>query len=841
VRGYFARAARAQLRGGAALRLLAVTGVALGVGSALSIQILNQSALGAFAGSVQAVSGEAQLSVLPRGPSLPDALVPAVIGTPGVRSAIPMVRSEAAIESTRGGTLEVVGADLFAASRLPLSSAEADPGAPLAVPGWVALTPALAQERGWKVGDPLEVSSGSRRVRLQVGALVDFQRIAPLSSRRLAVMDVAQAQALLGAPGQLSQIDVVAEEGVDPGELSRRLEARLGPAVRVATPDQRVSEAEGLLAAFRLNLTALSLVSLFVGGFLVYATVQASLARRREELGVLRSLGATRGQVLGLVLGDAALLGLAGTAAGLPLGWLAARASLGSVSDTLHGLYQLEAIERVVLPPWLAGLGILLGLAGAFVGSFGPALEVAREDPRALLAGRPAGRASPKRDWALALGAWGVAAGVAAATLGPGRRWPPAGFALAVAVLGAVPFTAPLLLRACERLPLPRRLGAAYGARGLASHLRGVAVAVGALAVAVGMLVGITVMVGSFRETVVRWLGATLRADVYVTTPSWSRARSGAVLGPEVLEGLRREPGVRAVDRLRQLTAEAAGRRVTVSGIDAGLPEGRGRVELIGGGEAEALRRLRDEGAALVSEPLARKAGIGQGDVLALQGPSGPFQLPVAGVYRDYGAERGAVLMDLATLAARFGPGPDSNAALYLVPGLEPEAVVERIQARFQGKALLVRSNRTLREQVLSIFERTFAVTRLLQGMAVVIAVAGITLTLLVLARERAGEVALLRALGATRRQIFELFLGRGLGIAALGLALGAAGGAGLALVLVEVINPAWFGWSIGLHLPWDDLAFEAVVVLAAAAAASLHPALRASATPATELSRDAL
>ena len=160
MRGYFARAARAQLRGGAALRVLAVTGVALGVGSALSIQILNQSALGAFAGSVQAVSGEAQLSVLPRGPSLPDALVPAVIGTPGVRSAIPMVRAEAAIESPRGGTLEVVGADLFAASRLPLSSAEADPGAPLAVPGWVALTPALAQERGWKVGDPLEVSSG---------------------------------------------------------------------------------------------------------------------------------------------------------------------------------------------------------------------------------------------------------------------------------------------------------------------------------------------------------------------------------------------------------------------------------------------------------------------------------------------------------------------------------------------------------------------------------------------------------------------------------------------------------------------------------------------------------
>jgi len=213
----------------------------------------------------------------------------------------------------------------------------------------------------------------------------------------------------------------------------------------------------------------------------------------------------------------------------------------------------------------------------------------------------------------------------------------------------------------------------------------------------------------------------------------------------------------------------------------------------------------------------------------------------VAGIYRDYGTERGAVLMDLATLAARFGPGRLTNVALYLAPGVDPEAAAGRLRTAFAGDALLLRSNRTLRREVLAIFEQTFAVTRLLQAMSLVVAVAGVTLALLVLARERAAEVALLRSLGATRRQVFLVFLGRAAGIALTGLVLGAAGGTGLAVALVEVINPAWFGWTIGLHWPLRTLAGQALLLLGASVLAGLYPAARASGTPATELARDAL
>ncbi len=841
MRGYFARAFAAQLRGGRTLYLLAVAGVALGVGAVLSIQILNQSALAAFAGGVRAVSGDAQLMLVGRASTLPDALLPEVLSEPEVRAAIPLYRVDVALEG-KGGSLEVIGTDLFAPVRVPWDLARGDLGDVLARPGWVAVTPQLAAEMGWRRGDRVLVSSGARRAALEVGALVDFQKRAPLASRRLAVMDIAQAQALLGAPGRLTEIDVVAEEGADVASLSRRLEARLGPGVRAATPEQRMAEASALLSAFRLNLTALSLVSLFVGGFLVYASTQAALARRREELGVLRCLGATRAQVLGLILADAVLLGVLGTAAGIPLGWVAARANLAAVSATVQSLYMLEGIEQVALPPWLAALGFALGLAGALAGAVVPALDVTREDPRALLTA-PALATTPPR-WSPRVPAAALFLAVAAVALGPARRSPFGGFALALSILAAAPLAAPSLLGLSARLRTPRRFGVAYGARDLAGHLRSTAVAAGALAVAVSMLTGITTMIGSFRGSVEDWLAATLRADVYVTTPSWRRGRGEAALPPEVVARMARQPGVRAVDRLRQLSAEVGGRRIPVSGIDAAFPTAAGRVQLVSGGPggvAKALGRLRDEGAVLVSEPLARRAGLGPGRELEIAGPAGPARFPVAAVYRDYGAESGAVLMDLAVLEARFGPGPLTNAALYLAPGEDPEAMVARLKAVFADDALLIRSNRRLRNDVLGIFERTFAVTRLLQGMSLVVAVSGITLALLVIARERSSEIALYRSLGATREQVFLLFAGRALGIAAAGLVLGALSGAGLALVLVELVNPAWFGWTIALHWPWRTLATQALLLLGAALAASLYPAARASSTPAAELSRDAI
>lgn len=841
MRRYLVAAVAKEIRAARTLFLLTLAGVALGVAAVLSIQLLNRAALGAFAGSVRAISGEADLTVLGVGDRLPEALLPEVLAVPGVRAAVPVYRVEVALDGRADAGLEIVGVDLLAAAAGPWTPPSGALAGALSTPGWVAVTPALAREMGWRVGDAVGVSSGSRRVTLRIGTLLDLQRAAPLASRRLAVMDLAQAQGLLGARGRIHQIDVMAAAGTAPAALAARLEARLGPRARVASPEARTVEAEGLLAAFRLNLTALSLVSVAVGGFVVYAAVKAALVRRREELGLLRAIGATRAQVLGLVLGEVAVLGLAGTALGIPLGWLAARLQVDAVSGTLRNVYLLEGIERFALGPGLLALAAGTGLAGALAGALGPALDAARRDPRALLGSISLQAREERRAGPLALAAAGAiaAAGVVAAL--SGDRWRPGGFVAALGLLVAVPLLAPLALRATAGAPRPRRLGLRWGARSLGTRLGATATAAGALAVAVAMLAGVTIMVASFRETVDRWLGATLRADVYVTTPSWRRAREEATLAPGVVERLAAIPGVRAVDRLRQGHLAVAGRRVAVTGIDAGLAEASGRVALAAGGPpAEALARLR-AGEVLVSEPLARKARLAVGDTVALPGPAGTARARVAGVYFDYGTESGALLADLSLFARLFGDGPVQNAALYLAPGVDPEDAVARVRRGLPDAALLVRSNRTLRGEVFAIFDQTFAVTRLLQAMGLLIAVVGVALSLLVTARERAAETALVRALGATRGGVFRVFVGRGLGVGALGLALGLAGGLGLAVVLVQVVNPAWFGWSLGLHLPLGALAGQSALILLAALAASVYPALRASGTPAEELKRDAL
>jgi putative ABC transport system permease protein len=353
------------------------------------------------------------------------------------------------------------------------------------------------------------------------------------------------------------------------------------------------------------------------------------------------------------------------------------------------------------------------------------------------------------------------------------------------------------------------------------------------------MLIGITLMIGSFRRTVEVWIGAAVQADVYITADSWTRGGGEATLDPALASAIAAHPGVRAVDRLRQFFVYAGERRILMGGVEMGLPDGEGRFPLLEGDRRMALRRVRDEGAALISEPLARKAGLRAGDTLRVDGPRGETAFRIAGVYYDYTTEGGAAAIDLRTMDERYGPGPIHNMALYLDPGSDPERVVDRLKARFAGYPLQFRSNRTLRERVLAIFDQTFAMTRVLQGMGLTVAICGIALTLLVQARERVPELALYRALGARRGQIFRAFVGEGLSMGLLGLAIGAAGGVALAMILIFVVNRDYFGWTIQVYWPWEAIARQAAAILTASMLAGLYPAVRASRVPARELSRD--
>lgn len=836
---YFIRSLKAHFGSARSLFLLSLFGVALGVASILSIQIINLNSLAAFEGSVRAVSGEADLSVLGRTSTLPEALYARVLSEPGVAAAWPLYRVDVALAGRDEFYLELIGVDLFAPMPIPWQVAPQATADPLLIPGWAAITPTLASKLGLEVGDALEVTSGSRAVTLQVGALVDFQKITPLASSRLVVMDISQAQGLLGGRGRIHQIDIQAAKDETARGLGERLLARLGPAVQIVTPEQRREEAAGLLAAFRMNLTALSLVSLFVGGFLVYTSTQAALLRRRAELGLLRCLGTTRGQLLRLILAEVALLGVLGVIAGCVLGYAIALYSVEQVSRTLSNLYLLEQIETLRLPPWLFLLAAVVGVGGALGGALLPALDMSRKDPRSLLAAYTLQERVGQAALPLFVLGWLVLAASWGGYFLFAPHWKPAGFASGLGLLVGLPLLTPFTVRELTRRIGSRSFGLVYGVKALGSRLQASAFAVAALAIAVSMLIGITLMIGSFRRTVEIWLDASARADVYITSKSWRRAREGATLAPELVQALATHPGVRLVDRLRQIFVYAGERKIMLGAADLGLPIRQGRLEMLAGDRDEALRRAYEEGAVLISEPLARKAGLGLSDELSIMSPAGEVSLPIAGIYYDYSSERGSAAIDLATMERLFGPGPIHSVALYLEPGRDPEEMVGELRDRFADVPLEIRSNRGLREQVFAVFDQTFAVTRLLEAMSLVIAAAGITLTLLVMARERISELALYRALGAQRRQILRVFMGKGLGIACFGLLLGLLGGVALAVVLIYGINRPYFGWTIAWHWPWRELVEEVLTILGAALAASLYPALRASRTPAMELSRE--
>lgn len=835
---YLRRALVAHVRGGRALFVLTVAGVALGVAAVVCIQLLNQSAIGAFSAALTAVHGESDLSVVARGEDLDERVYLDVLGDKDVDLAIPIVELTVKVRGVRRLYIDLLGTDLFLPADLPTAQGAIDPESIVTTPNWVAISRELADELGKSIGDTLEVSSGTKIELLTIGTLLDLGRRNALASTRLAVMDIADVQERFERLGTLDRIDVQLIEGADVEAAQERLQSQLGDSVRVLTPTERRSRGEGLLEAFRLNLTALSLISLFVGLFLIYASVQAAMLRRRRELGVLRSLGATRGQLLALTLSETAIVALLGVAIGLPIGLFAAEQNISTVSGTLTNLYLLEEIERLSVPWWLPVLAASIGVFGSLLGALGPMLEACFAHPTELL-----GKIRPHerlRIIALPLAFFGLLLLVGGASwyCTIGKSWKPAGFGLGIALLLAIPLAAPGTLLVAGKLWRPRGFGFPLAIRSLALRLRTSAMATAALGTATSMMFGITLLVGSFRTTVGEWVDTTIRADIYVATESWGRAAGDARMDNDTVSTLREFDGIRAVDRLRKLHSWIGDHRFSVIGVDLDVPNSHTRFPLMSGDPDKVFDSFRN-GGVLLGEPLARKLGLGRGDRLRLPLRDSTREFEVAGVYYDYTSEFGTVAMHLPVMQEAFGEAPINSVTLYLDDGRDPDEVIDGLRDHFTDAPLYFTSNEKLRAEIFRIFDQTFRITQILQFLALLIASCGVALALLVLGREGASEVALCRSLGATRPQIFRLYLGKGLGLGISGLCLGAAGGVGLAWILVYAINRAYFGWTIRVHVPWSELMTQTTTVLFAVAIASIYPAMRAGRTPIGELSRE--
>jgi putative ABC transport system permease protein len=799
------------------LRLLvAVLAVALGVALATAVYLINAGALSEFGLAARKLVGAADVVV--RGPpaGFDEALFVRLRGDPAVEEASPVLEMDVAPLGNHP-PLEVVALDPFRAIKVQreLVAGLGPDLMALFQPASIALSASAARELGVAAGGTLPVRAGSRVLELEVVEVLP----ALAYPQRIGVMDIATAQWAFDRVGLINRIDLRLAPGVDAARFRSALGSQLPAGVGSTGPEAERDRAASVTRAYRVNLNMLAMVALLTGAFLVFSTQALSVLRRRSSLALLRALGVTRRQLELALLAEGTLLGGAGAALGALLGQAVAIVALARLGGDLGGGY-FQSMSVSVPPQPAALFGFFcLGTAIAAIGAWAPAREAARAAPaQALKAGDAEQAAARLRP------AWpGLVAalvGIACAPLPAVGGLPVFGYVSVAALLFAgillVPVTA---RRVLDLLPRPRRAVPAAALAQLRGSAGQSAVSLAAIIVSFSLMVAMAIMVHSFRDSFDRWLGSVLPADIHMRvaqtadTAFWSADEQAAIASI---------PGIERAEFRRQVGVYLAPGRPVVQLI----------ARRVGGREAADLPLVRGAAAdaapgkalAWISEAVHDRYGFDVGDVIELPLAGGVARVTVAGIWRDYGRPGGAVVVDRDWYVGRTGDGTASQGAVWLRPGARAADVERAIRERFaRGDTLQVYTGGELKQLSLRYFDRAFAVTYLLEVVAVLIGLVGVSFAFSAQALARRAEFGMLRHIGMLRRQVVAMLAGEGVILGSIGVAYGLTLGFVLSLVLVYVVNRQSFNWSIDLAVPWLQLAgLGAVLVIAAGITATL-------------------
>jgi putative ABC transport system permease protein len=780
---------------------LSAAGIALGVALGYGVHLVNRAAVSDVAAAVRALAGEADLEVRGGRTGFPEDLYPKIARLPGVSVASPALELDAGIPGTER-TLRVTGIDILRTAILQPQLVVEDRYELLA-PDRVFLSAAAAEMLAAKKGDTVSLMSGQGTVRLKVaGVLSSLRGVAALT-------DIATAQWRFGRLGLLNRIDIRLSGGTDRDQASAAIQALLPPGAHVVAVEALEEASAYPSRSYRVNLNVLAMVALFTGGFLVFSAQALEVARRRGEHALLRVLGMNKKAVTRLVLMEAAILGAMGAAAGLVLGYALAHVAVRAAgADLGAGMFQgVSAEVRVSVAG--AGVYFVAGILVAVLGALLPARDAARTPPaRALKAGDE--QTLFERIAPVWPGLLLILLGAVLAQLGPVRGLPLFGYAaiacLLVGAIALVPRIAELVFR---YVPLPSHPPLRLALAQLRAAPGQAAVSLAAIVASFALMAAMAIMVASFRQSVDDWLASVLPADVYFRT---THAGDTTALDPRFEASVRALPKVARADFLR------SGRIV--------LDPTRPPLVLIARDRAEKTfpllreryeRRPGDPPAVWISEAVADLYGFSPGTRLELPMLNKTHSVVVAGVFRDYARQHGAVLIDRADYVALTGDQTANDGALWLAPGATPAEVMEALRSLPGGGQLDVAEPGEIREVSLRIFDRSFAVTYAMEAVAVLVGLFGLSSSLgaIVLARRR--EFGVLRHLGLTRGQIRGMLAAEGGLLALVGSAAGLAAGAAISLVLVYVVNRQSFHWSMELHPPYLLLAGFIVVLVALA------------------------
>lgn len=807
------------------LSVLCILGIGLGVGIVVAVESINASAFASLSASVDFLAGRSTHSVVSGFGHIDERHFPLIWTDARVEAAAPVIEVMATTVETRDEPIRFVGIDpLLDGDLRSVSPTKGDFESFIRFlterPPLVLLSGDVMKRHGLGVGDTLTVSAAGVEKKLRISGEIPASEGSGLGEN-VAILDIASAQELFHRSGQLDRIDLVVRGNAE--EFAQSLPPGLG----LTDSGERKAALQAMLYSFQLNLTAMSLLALFVGVFLIYNFSMFSVLTRREDMSLLITLGSDRGEMVAAFLAESLVLGVFGSILGTAFGWLVAWSSIERVSSSISELYFYVRAHEVHLTSAIALKGLSVGLAATLAGTALPALEVAATPPVLGMKRRTIEDRAHGLKWLL-LAAAGVCFLGSLAAGWASRYSVYWGFASAFGVTAAFALATPSLLSPFAHYLgawLKKWLGSLEGflaARTIRASLSRTSIAVAALAVALSMTVGVDGMIHSFRQSVKNWLDGALLGDVYVSpgTTKWAHP-----LPNELIRMASRHPDVEAVERYSTHQVLLKGKPVKMRVVDGEVLKHHARFHFLAGKEGAWDKLI--EGGIFVSESLRFRLGIDVGDRAVLKTPDGERPFEVVALTRDYSTDQGALHIDRAVYERIWKDESVQSIALFLKPGASTSAVRRSIVQAFPGLDRTVVSNAKMKEDIFVIFDKTFAPTATLKGVSLLVALLGVATALTAILMERSREMTVLGYLGLTRREMVGMNVYQGLIMGAAAFLIASGCGTILTYVIVYAINYRSFGWAIDISLdPWVFLK-TAVLTAAACLASSVYPTYR--------------
>ncbi len=823
---------------------LTILGIALGVAVVVSVELAKSSALESFDQAVRAVAGRATHRISGGADGLNEQVYVQLRRSGAAGSMAPRVQGLAATDDAARRVVRIIGVDPLAERAFQSewyrfanrsgAAGSTDLTHLMIEPGTVLVTDETARHLGVERGQSLPLLIGTQRQQVTFTGIFSPQDVATEAALGdLLITDIATAQELLGMIGRLSYIDLIVPEGADAAERLHRIRILLPKTAELTAHGSGQRSVREMTRAFYTNLTALSILSLLVGMFLVYNTMTFLVVQRRELIGGLRALGVTRQQIIQLILSEAVVIGLIATLAGVLIGSVLSHFFLELIAKTLSQAFFFQTSPSLAFSPLILAKGIVLGVGATVVSAALPAVEAARYSPLQVMRRSQIETHTRALLTRTTLGGIAVLTAGMAITLLPTKSIGMGFLGQLVLVLGFALLT-PLLtvLMMAVIRPLLARLFGVIGylpARFVTASLSRTGVAVSALMVAVAVSIGLQLMVGNFRSSVFHWLSNRLDADLYVSMPAPASFGSASGLSAELKQRIAALSGVESVSTIRRIRV---GKDNSVTRVNAYqmAPSSYAGFRFVHGVPERIWPAFEQRDVVIVTDSFAWLHDVQVGDALMLRTDSGDRPFRVVGIYTDYNTGSGIVSMSRRTFERHWRDRRFSGIGVYVEQGVDLDRLRREIETLGgPGQLLQVTLQQRIIERSMEIFDQAFAITDVLRWLAATIAFVAVFSALMAIQLERRREFGILRANGVTPGQLRRIIytetglMGLVAGVLALPLAVC------IAATLIFVINRRSFGWRMEFVLDPGILLQGLGLAVLAALLAGIVPAVKLS------------